>query len=178
VARLLPHSSLVDVLRNSGVVGIEWAKPGVLTEPGSPYYQIKPEVAAPALTGGKPGSTYPYIVLDFPESSVEHGFKSPGGAYYEKYRPVLYIIGTETQVVPLSSPYNGPGQSIVAYLDGIGPSALDGDRFTCGEFSRESYHLKKSDVRAAGTTEWLWEVEVPYEFNVTAQYPLIGGSNG
>lgn len=125
------QAAIVNVLRTSGVYGIDWG------ERASPYYEEAQE----------PQPKFPYVTLEFDDPKAEHTF---GKGYTEEYLFRVYVLAEEADVVRLTSPY-APG-SVLYYLDSYmeTPEALNGSLYTCTGFTRQSWNVKNTDVAARG----------------------------
>lgn len=147
MARSTIQESITDILRNSLVPVINWGTAA------SPYYQEAPE----------PPPTFPFVVFDIRESTVERQFED---AYVEQYQMVLSVLGTESQIQASLSPYHS--SSIFYYLEGLlnTPEQFDSDWFRCLLFQRMSWLLTKEDLRAP-SGERVWRAEANYTIEVT-----------
>lgn len=137
IATLTLHSSIVRLLRSSGVPRFTWG------QDGSPYYDEVPE----------PPPAFPYVVFEVPESSVESTYEA---VYAENYAPVFHVVGTEANIETVASPYGN--ESVVAFLDAQSrdPHVFSGDNFDCEMFVRRNWTLRREPLRASdGARVWI-----------------------
>jgi hypothetical protein len=145
------HASIVALMQasGSGAGKIVW---GTATTPGSPYYKEAPE----------PQPKFPFIVFDVEPSNTEDQYEE---AYVENYNVEVkvYVSSTTGLALPpalglLTSPYQIPKNSVIAYLDGFNNSAnmIPADTFQIFDWNRESYEVRKEESRdPSGGRLWI-----------------------
>ena len=149
------QDSLIAMLRGSGLAGIVWGANA------SPYFKV-PE----------PPPDFPYVVLEIPESEVGH---TQGPTYSEAYKAMVHIVGVESNIEALSSPYQHG--AVFHFLDSYAndPQLLSGKGFETVEFIRKSYVLAEDEGGKRGPTgERVYVASAQYDAIVDPPYPSRG----
>lgn len=159
MAKATLQASITQTLRASGVSGVSWA-PGSGTAAGSPYYQQPPEPLPDNFT-------FPFVVFRVSgEGEVEHTTEAP---YSEKFRVEIDVLGLETHVDTVLSPYTSG--SVLRYVDSLRqtPRVLDGDNFIVTTFYRTvPWELTFEDNRGP-SGERVWMASGTYLTELTVQ---------